>query len=601
MAVPARDTVAAVAPRAVGLAPALWSLCGVLLLAWSARRAFDAWSASISAAALLCAGAFGRFCMLAVNWHSLALVHTILVAAALVWIAGCVERMSARAVAAAAVALGALSALPTASDTLFPFWALVPLGGASAVVAGRLTPRARGKLALFTLTVIAVAILGGVLLAAVMRAGGITARSLPVGLVASNMLTHNLALLARSYAFLGGGRLSALGPTLEGVLLFASAVMVLCALLLALEQARRLLMRRALRRGMSPAALAYLSFWSLSLLCTTLVFILSDAPKDALSGRYLLAGYAALAALLPLAGAGVRSRRALTAGVCAFALIGTYQVLRAPFTVITSPEVAVRFPGPSAAAELKAFAASEHVSVGYGGYWDAEELTWATDFAVPVRPVRTCDPVTHTLCYPQLGMISSWYQPRSGIRSLLIVDSLDTSFNAVLHSKTPSSACPSPNATWATSARSSTRTTSHPGSTRRAATSRGLTPAERPPSSGHDVPARLQVRSCPGARRRLRGRDALAPRPRQHRAPARRPPHAGEDHRGRPARRDVRTADRRVRGRGGPLEDPAGGRGRLPVRTRLRARRRRHRRGDARRLRPPGQDPADRGGPGESP
>jgi len=415
------------------LAPALWSLCGVLLLAWSARRAFDAWSASISAAALLCAGAFGRFCMLAVNWHSLALVHTILVAAALVWIAGRVERMSARAVAAAAVALGALSALPTASDTLFPFWALIPLGGASAVVAGRLTPRARGKLALFTLTVIAVAILGGVLLAAVMRAGGITARSLPVGLVASNMLTHNLALLARSDAFLGGGRLSALGPTLEGVLLFASAVMVLCALLLALEQARRLLMRRALRRGMSPAALAYLSFWSLSLLCTTLVFILSDAPKDALSGRYLLAGYAAAAALLPLAGAGVRSRRALTAGVCAFALIGTYQVLRAPFTVITSPEVAVRFPGPSAAAELKAFAASEHVSVGYGGYWDAEELTWATDFAVPVRPVRTCDPLSHTLCYPQLGMISSWYEPRSGIRSLLIVDSLDTSFNAVLH------------------------------------------------------------------------------------------------------------------------------------------------------------------------
>ena len=96
---------------------------------------------------------------------------------------------------------------------------------------------------------IAVAILGGVLLAAVMRAGGITARSLPVGLVASNMLTHNLALLARSYAFLGGGRLGALGPTLEGVLLFASAVMVLCALCSRWGRRAGCCMRRALRRG----------------------------------------------------------------------------------------------------------------------------------------------------------------------------------------------------------------------------------------------------------------------------------------------------------------------------------------------------------------
>jgi len=38
----------------------------------------------------------------------------------------------------------------------------------------------------------------------------------------------------------------------------------------------------------------------------------------------------------------------------------------------------------------------------------------------------------HTLCYPQLGMISSWYRPRPGIRSLLIVDSLGTSFNGIL-------------------------------------------------------------------------------------------------------------------------------------------------------------------------
>jgi hypothetical protein len=162
------------------------------------------------------------------------------------------------------------------------------------------------------------------------------------------------------------------------------------------------------------------------------VYLGSDAPKDALSGRYLLAGYAAIAALLPLAGGGGRGRAALTAGVCAVALIASYQLIRAPFTVVSSPEVAVSFPGPGTAGKLTAFARAEHVSVGYGGYWDAEQLTWGTDFAVPVRPVRVCGPRVHTLCYPQLGMISSWYRPRAGIRSLLIVDSLGTSFNGIL-------------------------------------------------------------------------------------------------------------------------------------------------------------------------
>ncbi len=414
------------------LAPAIWTLLGAGLLVWSARRALDAWSASITGAALLCAGAFGRFTFLAVNWHSLSLVHTILIGAVLLWLAERIERVRRAPLIAVAIAVGALSALPAASDALFAFWAMIPLIGVCILLGSRASGQARRLLALFAVTVLAVTIAGAIILAAVMRHDGITARALPVGPVAVGSIGHNIALLARSLAFLGGGRIDVLGAGAGGVLALLGGWMVLLALAVVLVALAATCLRRGLRREVSAARLAYVAFWSQSLICSVLVFVLTDAPKDALSGRYLLAGYAAIAALLPLAGTGTRSRRLLTAGVCAYALIAAYQVINRPFTVITSPEVAVRLPGPETAAQLAAFARSENVSVGYGGYWDAEELTWATHFAVPVRPVRVCSNATHALCYPQLGMISSWYRPRAGIRSLLIVDSLGTSFNGIL-------------------------------------------------------------------------------------------------------------------------------------------------------------------------
>jgi hypothetical protein len=190
---------------------------------------------------------------------------------------------------------------------------------------------------------------------------------------------------------------------------------------------------RRLRPGITDVGLAYVAFWAMSLIATSLVFLLTDAPRDALAGRYLLAGYIAIAALLPLVAArGPRARALLTAGVCAFAAIAAFQLIRRPFVVIASPEVSVRFPGPGTAAALARFARQERVTRGYGGYWDAEQLTWGTSFSLLVRPVRVCSARSHSLCYPQLGMISSWYTPEPNARSLLVVDSLGTSYNGVL-------------------------------------------------------------------------------------------------------------------------------------------------------------------------
>jgi hypothetical protein len=413
------------------VAPMLWSLLGVGLLVWSVRRALDTWSAAVCGAALVCVGAFGRFCLLAINWHSLSLVHTIAMAAVLVWLMPRIGVMSWRRVLVIAIGLSVFSALPTASDNLFPFWALAPFTVAGGVVASRASARERSRVAAFVSVVLAVAVLGGLALASIMRHSGITARALPVGFVAPSNIGHNLALLAESYAYIGGGSVHAPRLDAQTVLMLSSAALVLAALALVVVLTLRILASRSIRAEMTDARLCYVSFWGTSLLATSLVFVLSDAPRNVLSGRYLLAGYAAIAALLPLIG-GRSARAVIGAGVCAFALIATVQVLRHPFEVIKPPEESIRFPGPDTAAALARFAHHEGVTYGYGGYWDAEELTWGTDFKVLVRPVRVCTSRTHALCYPQLGMISSWYTPRPGIRSLLVVDSLGTSFNGVL-------------------------------------------------------------------------------------------------------------------------------------------------------------------------
>jgi len=415
------------------VAPALWSVLGLVVLVWTAWRALGSWSASLCGAAVLCVGAFGRFCSLAINWHSLALVHTIAMVGVSVWLLPQLSRISRRRLTAVGVGLGLLSALPTASDSLFPFWALVPFLGSAAVVARRAAPRVRSRLAVFAVVVVSVSVLGALLLASAMRHSGITARALPVGLVAPEMIGHNIALLARSYAFLAGGRLDSASLGAQSILILASGILVLIALVLVLDQVRRIALTRSAGDRMPDARLFYVAFWAISLVGTSLVFVVSDAPKDALSGRYLLAGYVAIAALLPLvAMRSSRMRPIVTVGVCVFALIAAYQVIRQPFDVVSSPEVSVRFPGPGTASELAKFARREHVTHGYGGYWDAEELTWGTNFKVLVRPVRVCTSRSHSLCYPQLGMVSSWYVPTPRTRSLLVVDSLGTSFNGIL-------------------------------------------------------------------------------------------------------------------------------------------------------------------------
>jgi hypothetical protein len=144
--------------------------------------------------------------------------------------------------------------------------------------------------------------------------------------------------------------------------------------------------------------------------------VLSDVPVDANSARFLLAGYVGVGALLPLLA--MRGRRwlvSVTSGVCLFALIASFQVVRSPF----QPQL--RFPTTQQAQALARFAKAEGVTHGYAGYWDAADLTWMSGFKVRVYPVSLCTPRHPVICPYDIG-ISSWYTPRRGARSMLVID-----------------------------------------------------------------------------------------------------------------------------------------------------------------------------------
>jgi hypothetical protein len=166
------------------------------------------------------------------------------------------------------------------------------------------------------------------------------------------------------------------------------------------------------------ARFSYVVFWTTCLITTTLVFALTGVAVDVAGGRYLLAGYIAIGALLPLlATRGPGWRLAVTAGVCVFALSAIYEARQQSFAV-TPPT-----PSPLQANQLLRYAQKERVTYGYGAYEDALPLTWMMRFKLQVYPVYECAPASHGLCLiPNTAHISTWYATPGGARSLLIVD-----------------------------------------------------------------------------------------------------------------------------------------------------------------------------------
>jgi hypothetical protein len=403
------------------VAPAGWSVLGLAVLSWAAWKALGAWAAAFTASALVCLGGGARFMFFTFNWHGLTAFHTILIAALLVWLVGRVERLQPWQLLLIALGAGVISAAPAAGDELFLYWALVPMLATTALLVWRARSPGYWRLLAVAVGVALVAEGGGALLRHAMRDHGWLNVPQHVSFIEPGALVSNLVLLVHSYLYLAGGQFFGSHTDFPGVTVFVSGALFLLALAAVVAELRR----RTIAATPAPSPIepqaarsfVYIVFWATSLAISSAAFVLSSATVDVNSSRFLLAGYIAFGALLPLLALRSRGWQAsLVAGLCAFALIASYQIVRQPF----APQN--RFPTAGTVNRLVRLAQSQRVTYGYASYWDAPDITWLSYFKLPVYPIEQCAPPNLTLCPFSQVRVSSWYAPRPHTRSMLIVD-----------------------------------------------------------------------------------------------------------------------------------------------------------------------------------
>jgi hypothetical protein len=399
--------------------PLVCDLGGVGLLAWSTRRTFGRWPAAVSAAALICVGQ-GGLQALTYTSHAPGIVHTIVLGAALVWLASRDRLISWRALAAGSLGLGLFTAAAV-PDRLFLVWGVVPFVATAALVAWRATGPASRRLLGFALLSAAVALVAAGVFDRVMSRSGVGTSAFPITFTAADALGSHIVLMLQGLTDVAGGDFFGLPLDFTAIATFLTGGIVLAAVVFVSVDVRR---RVALAGPRAPSAepaelarLAYVSFWSICLVSTLVTFTFVDAAGNVGAARYLLGAYVAVAALVPLlTERGLGFRLSVAAAVSLLAALATFQLLRVP----VNPQNAS--PSTSDENALVRFAGAHRLRYGYAGYWDSMPFSWASDFAVEVFPVVECGETGLTLCPFSLDHVSSWYAPRARTPTFLIVD-----------------------------------------------------------------------------------------------------------------------------------------------------------------------------------
>ena len=228
-------------------------------------------------------------------------------------------------------------------------------------------------------------------------------------------IAPNVRILAESLAYLGSGLFGGQEPGLRSMLALLAATAVLAGAV----AAARFAVGFAREREADPVRSAHVVFWAIAGTVLALVFVLSSLPLDRFSARYLLGTFYAIAALVPVAvtGAAEWRRAAVVAGVSVVALTGAYTLAAEDLQANPS-----RYPTGVVSGPLEELVERERLDHGYAGYWDAAPLTWQTKARVRVYPVWPCPQDPGTYCPFFVHRISSWYDPKPGVRTFVVVD-----------------------------------------------------------------------------------------------------------------------------------------------------------------------------------
>jgi hypothetical protein len=415
------------------LAPVFFAAVGLGAVTFSAARAFGRWPAALASAALVCfAGggvaritAGGLATVFSIDSHANTIITAAVCGAALVWIVPRIATLSNRQLVGAGAAMGVLGGLPLAGDSLYLAWGLAPLVVVIALAAWRGPQDGAPRVAAFGIWTVAVTLVTDLLFGAIMRGAGV--RGFEPSLrgfltfVRPNGVITNLDTLLRALPSLTAGSFYGKSVTARSELEIMSAGLVFAAMLAVGWSVRRRV-ANSLPRGAGGGDVVgerfvHTTFWATALIAGIVVFMIGTPNPWTTDGRYLLGPYVGIMALLPLlVERGLGWKLIVTGGATLFILSALYQFNSG---VLTEMQTGYQTAGTADA--VAAYAKAEHVSVGYGYYWNSIDLMWNSDFKVDVFPVQRCKRLL-LLCKFREISISSWYRPHGNVRSMLVVN-----------------------------------------------------------------------------------------------------------------------------------------------------------------------------------
>jgi hypothetical protein len=407
------------------LTPWVLTLLGIGLVAWAAARVAGRWAAAIIAVCCACAGSTLLPLQFAWSIHAVSYFHICVLGAFLVLLALSSDRSAPwgwQVVLAALVML--VTGLGMASDKLVIIGGLVPFVIAGSVL-WRLSPAPAASQVLATVLAVTLgSCVVAVLAKATAHSQNVVPAPFPISFAGLNQLPSHVGDLAGSLAVLANGDFSHQGLSLTGVLALFAAGATAMAIIAAVRQGRAIAVQiaavgRATRSHGTPEAAAratFLSFWIATAALLSAAFVVSGIPRGLTTSRYLVpVGYAVVAIIAVSAAQKATAYRGLVvAGVSAIVLsaavsVAQHQIQNGAYAPDSGP-----------AQRLAQFAAREHLTTGYAGYWDASALSWELGSQPTIYPVITC---ATGLCPFPYHKINTWYVPRPVAHSFFIVDS----------------------------------------------------------------------------------------------------------------------------------------------------------------------------------
>jgi hypothetical protein len=408
-------------------APVAFTAFGYGLVVLCAWVCFGGTRALLVAALLAGTTVALRKTLFTMDFHGPLVVHDCVLLAALVLVLR--ARLSNWAVGTLAVILGAITAVGVASDKTMLIAGVAPLLLAGILLWARARRARERRAALFVIAVCAIAVLGGELVTTVMHNDRVTPTGYTVLFVAPEHLIANLEIFINAFAYMVGGNFFGAPASATSFLTFAAAVLGFAALFAVARwlwrRAPALLARAAEDESPQTAAgVGYTLFWALVLIVLTGGFLLSGSPINLISARYIAADFVALAALLPVL-APLERRAAHTVVVLAislFLLLGLYFDI----SEITGPASAYPYPSGRTVGEVEQYLLAHRATRGYAPYWDAADITWATNLRIQAYPLAGCA-TPLGVCPMPLNQISSWYAPSGAHATFLLTDPATTS------------------------------------------------------------------------------------------------------------------------------------------------------------------------------